>query len=374
MFRSVTIGHVNETAIRLHWSFLALLAILAVTVFLSLGPEAAVQIMALLTFIFACVVLHEFGHITMARKFGIRTPEVLVLPVGGLAKLQRIPEEPRKELAIAIAGPAVNFVLFGLLSLALGRSPEPAAIARMTDPDANLLEQLALFNLVVGLFNLLPAFPMDGGRIFRALLAFFVPHRIATAIAAKVGQALAIGLALIGFFTGAVLLVFIGAFVFLAATQEARIVMLRHAIGGTPIGTVMASDHPRFHPCDRIGMVAETLPHTDAAEFPVLDDDGVLVGIISQKNLLEMLAKSGPAARVSSAMRRDIPILSISKRAREAAMLIEGGAPAVGVIDRNGRHLGLVTLPNLFDKLAIETAMDVRRRLGKSWRKSWGNR
>ena len=246
MPQSIPIASIKGTAIRLHWTFLLLIAAIAVGTSLSGGMFAAAQVVLLVGFIFACVVLHEFGHITVARHFGIETPEVVLLPIGGLAKLRRIPTDPKQELAIAVAGPCVNFTLFALLVLMLGRWPAWDAFIDLSQGEVHFVEQLAIFNLAVGLFNLLPAFPMDGGRIFRASLALALPHHQATRIAARVGQALAIGLTILALLAGNVLLAAIGVFIFLAASSEATIERIRHAIGGTPVRNVMVTGQAQF--------------------------------------------------------------------------------------------------------------------------------
>mgnify|MGYP003681883613 CR=1 FL=1 len=322
------------------------------------GPVAAISLFALVVMMFICVVLHEFGHITMARAFGIYTPEVILLPIGGLAKLKRIPDEPEQELAIAIAGPVVNFALFAILVLILGRWPDWSAIPQFGQGQINLVEQLAIFNLIVGLFNLIPAFPMDGGRILRALLGFMLPHSKATRIAAWVGQAMAIAMAMAGLMGGNIILIAIGVFIFLAARSEAQLDAMRNAIGGVSVGQVMVTGQPPLATSDPIMDAANAILHTDYEEFPVQNADGGLVGFVLRAELLEAVSRHGLEATVREATREDIPVVSIHSQAAKAADLIAAGAPAVGVVDRVGRFLGLVTWRNLVDVLAVSSAID----------------
>lgn len=360
MPRSVPIASVKGTAIRLHWTFLLLLAFITLGTVLSAGMLAAAQVVLLIGLIFACVVLHEFGHIIIARQFGIDTPEVVLLPIGGLAKLRRIPTDPKQELAIAIAGPAVNFVLFAFLIFLLGRWPDWDAFVDLSRGEINFFEQLAVFNLVVGLFNLVPAFPMDGGRILRALLALALPHHQATQIAARVGQTLAIGFGLLGLFAGNILLVAISVFVFLAASSEEMLEKIRHAIGGTPVKNVMVTGQAQFLVTDPIDKAAEAILNSDNDEFPVINADGTLAGFLLRPDILESIGQTGTDVTAGQKMRTDMPVVSLQYRAEKVAETIAGGTPIVGVVDSRGRFAGLVNWRNLLDALAI--GENLRRR------------
>ncbi|MDJ0977577.1 MAG: site-2 protease family protein [Erythrobacter sp.] len=357
MSRSFGIAAINGTSVRLHWTFLLFLGLIAASAFMSMGLSAARDIMLLIILMFACIVLHEFGHISVARKFGIETPEVVLLPIGGLAKLKRIPNEPEKELAIAIAGPVVNFVLFGLLVLLLGRWPNWQALSELAEGKINLIEQLAIFNLVVGVFNLLPAFPMDGGRILRALLAFALPHSKATSIATRIGQLLAVGLGLAALLMGNLLLAAIGVFIFLAATTEERIGRIRDAIGGLPVAQVMVTGHPLFSETDPISCALDEILHTDSDEFPVLTSGGELLGFLLRSDVIRHAGDAGAQKTAGEIMRTDIPVVPMHYRAEKAADLISGGAPIVGVTDRRGGFAGIVNWRNLLDAMEIDSAI-----------------
>ncbi|MGB8313856.1 MAG: site-2 protease family protein, partial [Aestuariivirga sp.] len=166
---SLTIGRIAGTAIRIHITFFLFLLWIAVSDYRSGGLEVAKSSIIFILLVFACVVAHEFGHILMARKFGVKTPEVTLLPIGGVANMERIPEDPRQELLIAIAGPMVNVVIAGLLIVAGGVSTSD--LQTIDVEKIGLVQRLALINVSLVIFNLIPAFPMDGGRVLRALLA-----------------------------------------------------------------------------------------------------------------------------------------------------------------------------------------------------------
>ncbi|GAA4644441.1 site-2 protease family protein [Pontixanthobacter gangjinensis] len=357
MPRSIPVATLRGTVIRFHWTFVLFISAALVAALLTSGPAASGTLLALITAMFLCIILHEFGHITAARLFGIPTPEIMLLPIGGLAKLRRIPLEPKEELAIAVAGPLVSFVLFAGLILILGRQPDWEAIPTFNQDQFNLVEQLAVFNLAVGLFNLIPAFPMDGGRILRAMLAVNLPRPRATWIAARIGQAIAILIAGLGLFAGNPILAVIGVFIFFAAQSEARIDAMRNAIGGVSIGQVMVADRPRLKVSDPLLNAADLILHSDYEEIPVIEMDGALAGFLLRTDLDDAIVQFGPASTVRQAMQKDVPKMAVQSQADKAADMIEAGASAVGVIDRNGHFEGLVTKSTLLDALGVNSAM-----------------
>jgi stage IV sporulation protein FB len=221
---SLNIGSVAGTAIRIHVTFLLFLAWIFGVNYFSGGPQVAWSSLLFVVLLFLCVLLHEFGHIFTARGFGVRTPDVILLPIGGVARLERIPEKPSEEFLIAIAGPAVNVVI-ALLLMAVGGANLSAGHLSSTLEASNvsMVDRLAAVNLFLALFNLIPAFPMDGGRVLRALLASRLGYVRATEIAAMIGQGVALVLGFLGLF-GNPLLLFIAIFVYLAASSEAHLV------------------------------------------------------------------------------------------------------------------------------------------------------
>jgi Zn-dependent protease len=219
---SIIIGTVKGTVIRVHITFLLFLLWIAAAHYAQGGWNAAVAGVVFIALLFLCVLLHEFGHIFAARRYGVQTPDVILLPIGGVARLERIPEEPAQELVVALAGPAVNLVIAGVLYLALG-GLVPREGLEVDNPGVDLLARLLWANLFLAIFNLIPAFPMDGGRVLRAFLAHRLGYARGTQIAASVGQAAAFAFGLLGLLGGNPLLVFIALFVYLAAASEATL-------------------------------------------------------------------------------------------------------------------------------------------------------
>lgn len=217
---SYTLTRIANIDVRIHLTFLLFLGIMGLIGLLTGGLPAAIASVLFIAALFGCVLLHEFGHALAAARYGIRTPDITLLPIGGVARLERMPSNPKQELVIALAGPMVNVVIAGLLMLLLGGLPNAREMFMMGNPIQALLAQLAWVNIILVAFNMLPAFPMDGGRVLRALLALRMPHSRATDIAAKWGQFFAGLLFVAGLFWSPILL-FTAVFVFLGARREA---------------------------------------------------------------------------------------------------------------------------------------------------------
>src|SRR5580692_9390396 len=222
---SINIGTIAGTAVRIHITFVLFLGWIFFATYAAEGSDAAFASLVFVVLLFACVLAHEFGHIFTARAFGVATPDVTLLPIGGVARLERIPEEPRQEFLIAIAGPAVNVVIGFALMLLAGAHLDPLALS-VDNAHISMIDRLANVNLFLAVFNMIPAFPMDGGRVLRALLAIRMGHTRATETAASIGQAVAFLLGFIGLFFNP-LLIFIAVFVYLAASSEAHMVAMR---------------------------------------------------------------------------------------------------------------------------------------------------
>ena len=216
---SITIGTVKGTVIRLHITFLLFLLWIAGAHYMQGGWDAAVAGVLFIALLFLCVLLHEFGHIFAARRYGVQTPDVILLPIGGVARLERIPEEPAQELVVALAGPAVNLVIAGVLYLALG-GLAPRDGLEVDNPGVGLLARLLWANLFLVVFNLIPAFPMDGGRVLRAFLAHRLGYARRHADRCLGRSRVAFVFGLLGLFGGNPLLVFIALFVYLAAASR----------------------------------------------------------------------------------------------------------------------------------------------------------
>jgi Zn-dependent protease len=229
MRSSIKIASVSGIEVRIHITFLLFLAWIWFSYYQIAGVGGATQGVLFILALFACVLLHEFGHAFAARGFGIHTPDITLLPIGGVARLSRIPDEPWQEFVVAVAGPIVNVVIAAALIFVVHQSASLDQLESIENPRIELLAKLASVNIMLVLFNLIPAFPMDGGRVLRALLAMAMPYSRATMIAARIGQILAICLAAYSYFgpNRNPILIFIAFFIFIGAQQEAAMVRIR---------------------------------------------------------------------------------------------------------------------------------------------------
>ncbi|MEO3474118.1 site-2 protease family protein [Roseomonas sp. CAU 1739] len=347
---SFPIGTVRGTVIRVHVTFFLLLAWIGATHAARGGIGDAVAGIAFISLVFACVVLHELGHAAAAARYGIATPDITLLPIGGMARLDHIPEEPWREIAIALAGPAVNVAICLVLAAVLGGIPSATEGLTVEDPRAGFLPRLFWVNAFLVLFNLIPAFPMDGGRVLRAALALRMPHAAATRLAAQVGQGVAILLGFLGLF-GAPLLIFIALFVWLGAAGESAEESLRTATRGLAAEDAMETRFEALPTEADVAAAAEALLRTPQQDFPVVDGQGRLMGLLTRDAIIHALRAGGPATPVADAM-RDIP--RVARRAPlEATMRGLRDAPAIAV-EEGGRLVGLITPANIADLLALK--------------------
>jgi Zn-dependent protease/CBS domain-containing protein len=354
---SLNIGTIAGTAVRIHITFLIFLGWIFAASYASGGPSEAWTSLTFMVLLFGCVLAHEFGHIFTARAFGVSTPDVTLLPIGGVARLERIPEQPRQEFLIAIAGPAVNVVIaLGLVALA-GAQLNVGVLSSVESARNAMVDRLADVNLFLAVFNMIPAFPMDGGRVLRALLASRMGFTHATKIAAAIGQGVAIVLGFVGLFWNP-MLIFIAIFVYLAAASEARMVALRAMSHGVPVTQAMMTQFVKLTPQAHIDEAAQTLMRASQGEIPVVDGEDRPVGLLGRRDLIRALKEHGPDARVADVMTANVPTVGHRRCLEDALRLLqEKSAPAVAVVDANSRLVGLVTRETVGQMLMLRKSM-----------------
>src|SRR3954453_19367302 len=353
---SIPIGTVRGTVIRLHITFLLFLLWIGVSHYAQGGGQAALEGVMFIVLLFACVLLHELGHVFAARRYGVQTPVITLLPIGGVAQLERIPEKPSEELVVALAGPAVNVVIAVLLALVLGGLPSMDSGTQVENPAVSLLGRLAWVNVTLAVFNLIPAFPMDGGRVLRALLAYRMGSARATKVAATIGQAVAFALGLAGLFGNPVLL-FIALFVYMGATSEASAVDLRERSRHLTVSDAAVTRFEALSPMSTVNDAVEHLLRTSQHDFPVVDGAGRMRGVVTRDDMIRALKERGPDTPVLDMMRRDIPLLRDGQGLEEALRLMQAGSlPAVGIVSGAGRLVGLVTPENVGELMMVQAA------------------
>lgn len=361
---SVKIGSIAGTAVRIHITFLLFLIWIFAAGWAAGGAEAAWDSLLFVVLLFACVLAHEFGHIFTARAFGVATPDVTLLPIGGVARLEHIPEKPSEEFLVAIAGPLVNVAIAAVL-IAVGPTHlSTQHFAALESPNVSIIDRLAEVNLFLAVFNMIPAFPMDGGRVLRALLAIRLGHVRATEVAATIGQWTAFALGFLGLFYNP-MLIFIAIFVYLAAASEAQVVSLQAMSRDVPVSAAMMTAFATLTPDEHIDAAVETLLRTSQSEFPVIDADQRLVGLLGRGEIIGALRQLGPNAEVGTTMAKEIPTVSNRSRLEEAFRILqEKSVPAVGVVDAAGRLVGLVTPETVGEMLMVQKALPDGAKLG----------
>jgi Zn-dependent protease/predicted transcriptional regulator len=346
---------VSDIGVYVHATFALLLVWIAFS-FWSERPSVGFVLSGLIfvVVLFVCVILHEFGHALAAKHFGIRTRDITLLPIGGIARAERIPKDPKQELAIALAGPVVTLLIAATLFLSLQVTNTWEPLARVSVTAGPFLERLMFVNLALAGFNMLPAFPMDGGRVLRALLALRMPHARATAIAARLGQAVACVFGVIGLF-GNPILVLIAMFVWFGAAQEAGSAQLEAALVGIPVRHLMQTEFRTLSPTDSLTRAAGLLLRGGQSYFPVMDDDRVM-GLLTKTDLLAGLSRHGDNAPVASAMRHSVVTLDASDTLDRALHRMQEVSGAVALVTDQGRLVGLLSANSLADFVRLQTA------------------
>lgn len=356
---SISFGKIAGIRVLMHWTFLLLLAWIVITE-VNKGSTTTTVLLTVgyVLSIFLCVILHEFGHALTARRYGIETRKVTLLPIGGVASLERMPEKPKQELVVAVAGPAVNVVIAALLllvgSFGVKDLFDPEKMESMANITAdNFLYALCLINIILVAFNAIPAFPMDGGRVLRALLSFKMKRTKATNIAAKLGQVIGVVFVLLGF-AGNFLLILIGLFVMAGAYSENMMVQQMAVLKGYKIRDAMMTNYTILHPDDTIKAAVDRLLAGAENNFVVASADNIK-GVLTKEQLVEGLQKQNMETEVSAIMHAEVESFNINddlsdafikfqrdKKRQRLYPVMENGSMA-GVIDKENLQEFLMT-------------------------------
>lgn len=348
---SIKLFRVWGIRLEVHFTFLILLVYFGQQGWTYAGPMGVFWGCLLLLAIFACVILHELGHSLTAMRYGVRVHRILLLPIGGMAQFDRIPREPGRELAITAAGPAVNFVLFGLLVLFLrGFSIEQVAAFPLSF--RQLATSLAAINLVMGVFNLIPVFPMDGGRIFRALLAIKFDYLTATRWASGVGKVLATAGAAAALLTyGNFLTAALFAFIYLGGDLEYRHVRRQEHLKDVLVGDLVER---------KCVLLPAAAPYSEVLRQTASQPDADLVAVNGNRIVTAVTSADRPrrlqpwmdqrtfgrcGERLGTPLQSDWPVILVAHR------LQDGGERLIPVLQA-GRLLGLLDADGLDGQLA----------------------
>lgn len=353
---SLKIARISGIDVYLHFTFLLLILWIGLAYWQMEGTvDAVLAGVGFIVALFACVVLHELGHALAARKFGIRTRSIVLLPIGGIASIERTPEDPHQEILIALAGPAVSFGIAGILWLVLSAAGGIVAVDSLSLSESGFLQRLMLVNLLLGAFNLLPAFPMDGGRVFRALLSLRLGPVRATRIAALVAQAAAMLLALIGLRYN-LFLVLIAMFIWIGAVTEASMVSARSVLAGITARSAMETNFEVLAHDHSLGRAVKLTLDGSQKDFPVVRD-GEVVGVLRQADLLRGLHDHGKLCRVDQVMQGPPPQMELLQSLEHVLEDLGQAASGLLVVTDHGRTAGIIDIDNLMELLRISKAL-----------------
>jgi Zn-dependent protease/CBS domain-containing protein len=314
----------------------------------------AVVGVAFILFIFLCVILHEFGHALAARRYGIKTRDIILLPIGGVARLEKMPTNPLHELWISVAGPAVNVAIAAVLFVWLKLSASFDPLVVLTTTAGPFFERILVVNLFMIAFNMIPAFPMDGGRVLRAILAMRSDHRRATQIAASIGQGIAVFFGVVGLFYNP-FLVFIAIFVWFGASQEVRTAQLQSAVYGIPVQKAMLTDFRTLDKNDSLDRAVELTLAGSQKDFPVLNN-GYVEGILTQADLMKALSERDKYPTVASAIQNKVNAVESFDMLDAAFEKLKSCDCHTLPVTLNSRLVGMLTMDNLNEYLRIRAA------------------
>jgi len=357
---SLKIGRVSGIGLYLHITLLLLLALIAYTGFADLGARGAVWSLALVVAILACIMLHELGHSLVAQRLGMQVKSITLLPIGGVAALKGFPEKPWQEIVITLAGPMVNLLIVVLL-LPFTGVPRQLFFLSIPYNLPSFLQTLVAANLTLFVFNFIPAFPMDGGRLVRGMLSLVMSFQRATVVAAVMGQVLAILFVLVGLtYRPLWLLAVIGVFIFLSAEGEERMVRTRALLRDLEVEEVMARDFVVLAPSATVMRGLEMVYHTGQDDFPVMDGAQYL-GIVTRQAMLDAANHRGAETSVSEVMNTQLPAVPPhTKLDRVYEMMMTEGYSSLPV-EEEGRLVGLLAHENVSRYLMVQSQLRAPR-------------
>lgn len=356
MKSSLSLGKIAGIRLYIHWTFpIILIWIIFSNLRSGFSTEQVIWSVLFILSLFVCVTLHELGHALAARRYHIQTRDITLYPIGGVARLEKIPERPMHEFIVALAGPAVNFILVILLAVVLQLAHVPIDFSSITHigPD-NFLLNLAVINGWLAVFNLIPAFPMDGGRVLRALLSFRLSRVRATHIASTVGQIIAVAFIFFGFFNNP-FLVFIGLFVFLGAKAEAQMVTSESILKGRTADDFVMKEIPMLQINDSVGNAAKALLNGQAKNFLVMNGD-TPAGTLNRDGIISALQQSGSETQVRSAMDKNLIYIEASDAAEKVFSLLHQYKHTLLVVRKNNQLHGVIDLENVIEFVNVINA------------------
>lgn len=358
---SLKIAKVAGIGIFVHWTFSLLLIFIVYSTYKAGGDlNEMLWATIFILSVFFIVVLHELGHALTARRYNIGTKNITLLPIGGVASLDSIPEKPSEELAVAIAGPLVNLALALLLLpfITIPESGEAANQALSTYGPQNFLLNLFVVNLMLAVFNLIPAFPMDGGRVFRAILAMKMERTKATLVAARIGQFIAIGFVFLGLYWN-IFLVLIGVFIFFGAQSEAKFTQAKSTLTGFRVRDVLMKHYETIAVTDTVQNAVQLLLDGQAKNFLVIDAQNMPVGNIGRDEIMKALTEVGEEAPIQDVMNRNMTYLDVEMPLEQVYQKAQEYGSNLMPVNENGRFIGVLDVENMLEFMMVMEAKKV---------------
>ena len=352
---SINVGRVLGIRFRVHVTFLLLLFFVFASGLSQKGPEDAVRAVLFICAVFLCVVIHELAHSLISRSFGKGVESITLMPIGGLATVEEMPDKPGQEIAMSLVGPFINLAIAGILYVATGRQSGFTFVGLYPASAREFFEGLMSVNIMLAAFNLIPAFPMDGGRVLRGLLALKLDYVEATSIAVSVGQGLSMVMMLFGIFFN-LWLALIGFFLYVGAGSEKQAVVLKSALHQITAREVMATDFRSMQPHDRIAQSLEHVYHGCQDDFPVVGSAGV-EGILTRNNILAAIHERGLDVPVSEVMDRDFASFSPGTRLDDVYRQMTIKRKTAGAVIEEGQLVGILCLENISRYMMIQAAL-----------------
>lgn len=353
---ALRLAKIKGIEVSIHWTFLLLILwIIIQNIRSGLAVNLVLWTLAFVMAIFVCVILHELGHALTARQFGIRTRDITLYPIGGVARLETMPRKPKEELLVSLAGPAVNLLIALVLLPFVDFNALASETALTQIGPENFLLAFSVVNIWLAVFNLVPAFPMDGGRVFRALLSFWMDRAVATRTAALLGQFIAIGFIFLGFYVNP-FLIFIGLFIILGAQSESSFAQTEALMEGHTVLDLTMHDMPLVSPQTTVAQMVGEVLNSQKKNFVVWDGEQIL-GTVTQLDVIKALGERGESATVSDFMKTDVLYLSPSMPVNDAISKMQSGNRSIALVREGQQVIGMVDNDNLVEFILIQRAL-----------------
>ncbi len=356
---SFKLGNIAGIGVFIHWTFSILIVYIIYSNYRAGHDAERIGWMVLFVLsIFVTVFLHELGHALAAKRYGIKTQDITILPIGGLARLERMPEKPMQEFVVAIAGPAVNIALAGITALfiTMPAANELTILLMNGVNGSNFFLNFFIVNIWLAVFNLIPAFPMDGGRVLRALLSLKMQRHTATTVAARIGQLLALGFIFLGFFSNP-FLIFIGVFIILGAQAEAEMTKAGFMMKGIMVKDILMKKYETIEENDTIETAVNKLLNGQCKNFVVTANQQP-VATLGRDQIIKALSDNGKQTILHSVADKEPIRLNANQSLEEVYPVMIAGKNSLAFVYDKHEFIGVLDLENILEYIMVKEAIN----------------